>query len=99
MGEMRQEQTSGNASAFQSKPLVKRLSEDGYFQLSKDELALKPDTALLSESILRLQEAGWPASFIMMFDETWTVADQASVLPKCSEPLASRRCCSVSHFL
>lgn len=82
IGETREEKISGNALAFHSKPLVKRLSEDGYFQLSKDELALKPDTALLSESILRLEEAGWPASFIMMFDETWTVADQASVLPE-----------------
>ncbi|MDP2435412.1 MAG: hypothetical protein Q8P67_06685 [archaeon] len=58
--------------------LKARLVEDGYFQVPARRLALRDSPAdlysSLADSVARLMQLGWPASFFVVFDEAWELA-------------------------
>ena len=55
---------------------TRRLLNEGYFTT---QLNLPPTLpAKLAQGITQLRNAGWPASFILMYDEAWELSNSAS---------------------
>ena len=51
--------------------------DDGYFYLALGGSSMTL-VRKLAQGIRQLKAAGWPASFILMYDEAWTLADQVN---------------------
>ena len=48
-----------------------RLSRDGYFQVDPRGLDFTQAAKKLAQGIRSLKKLGWPATFVLMFDEAW----------------------------
>ena len=59
--------------------ISKRLSTDGYSILS-NPVEWPVDLRKVEHAVHKLVEAGWPASFVMMFDEPWLLMHSMSEL-------------------
>jgi hypothetical protein len=62
------------------KCLRERLDTDGYYQVDASALNLGVNHADLAQGVMQLEELGWPATFIIMYDEAWTIADEVGYL-------------------
>ncbi|KAG2440535.1 hypothetical protein HYH02_010413 [Chlamydomonas schloesseri] len=77
----------GSKAAKIKKPaseLVKDAREqvlsEGVVQLHPSDLQWGVDVHVLARSMVALMQAGWPASFLIMYDEVWALVQQASSL-------------------
>ncbi|KAG2440534.1 hypothetical protein HYH02_010412 [Chlamydomonas schloesseri] len=77
----------GSKAAKNKKPaseLVKDAKEqvlsEGVVQLHPSDLQWGVDVHVLARSMVALMQAGWPASFLIMYDEVWALVQQASSL-------------------
>jgi hypothetical protein len=51
-----------------------RMSRDGYFSLPPSATAwAATDLEALARAVARLEELGWPPSFLLMYDEAWAL--------------------------
>jgi len=72
---------SSPLSKSQEKELRRRLDEDGYVQLTREEVGCGIEMAAkLVEAVTTLKEKGWPPSFIMMYDEALDVTARAAMV-------------------
>jgi hypothetical protein len=58
----------------------KEIVENGFFLTAKSDLSAKSTDVIqgLARAILLLNKAGWPATFILLFDEAWVVINDLS---------------------
>jgi len=71
------------ASADACADVRDRLIEEGYAALPPSSLRWRVPVAALREGILALERHGWPATFIIMFDEAWVMnQDVADIMSK-----------------
>lgn len=64
-----------------AKDLRAQVDEAGVAQVSAAELGLPPAlVASLARGVEGLLRAGWPASFVVVFDEAWALIERASAL-------------------
>ena len=62
------------------KELQDRMCTDGYFTVSAGQLRCQQLVTKLANSAAQLQAAGWPATFLALFDESWDLVAQLSAL-------------------
>ena len=54
-----------------------RMTRDGYFNLPPSTTAWSAEGLhSLARAVIRLEELGWPASFLLMYDEAWALVHQ-----------------------
>lgn len=56
-----------------------RMGTDGYFTVERDSVSEKLAMAL-ADGVRQLHAQGWPATFIMLFDEAWELVNKFSPL-------------------
>ncbi len=60
--------------------LKQRLDDDGYYQVDAPALNLSGNHTKLAQGVVALEAHGWPATFIIMYDEAWTIAHEVEHL-------------------
>lgn len=56
--------------------LQQRMDQDGYFTLDPEQLGVKTEqVSLLADGVMRLKKHGWPATFIILYDEALKIAE------------------------
>jgi hypothetical protein len=71
----RRKHVAVNANIFKQ-----RLDEDGYYQVDASALDLSVNHTKLAQGVMALEAHGWPATFIIMYDEAWTIAHEVEQL-------------------
>jgi len=54
----------------------KLLIEEGFVQVRSKELGIKETCRKLADAAQRIDEDGWPATFVMVYDEVWELAER-----------------------
>ncbi|GLC45737.1 hypothetical protein PLESTB_000504000 [Pleodorina starrii] len=63
-----------------TKGLQQQINDEGVFQLCQSETQWPIDIHRLARNMVTLMQHGWPATFLLMFDEVWALIHRASAL-------------------
>ncbi|CAE7674475.1 unnamed protein product [Symbiodinium sp. CCMP2456] len=74
-----------------------RILEEGFAALSPAQLSWTAPVGRLAQGVLQLEQHGWPATFIALYDEAWAMARDAGAVMR--EATGNSLCMDVVGFL